>query len=234
MSGRRQPVVEYIIANGNGSYIKRDEFSGKFSEVSNVTLATSWSTYDKADNVRVNALTNKQKAQFHVEKRVDGCIADKRDYEQSYDCGAEPDSAGASKLQTCFNADVVKRLCEEPVGESCADELEERLSDFAKFVNEKLLQHDSLAKEQSIIDLEITDIEHYIEFHDLNAYQGWLIFKLLQQKLRERRVIKDSIIAITALEDCGIDTSAIRHAAVRIGNLKKRKYTPRALPELFK
>ena len=50
-----------------------------------------------------------------------------------------------------------------------------------------------LNHELSVADQKITDIYHYIEFHPLNACQGYKMAKLLQDTLKERREIKNEL-----------------------------------------
>lgn len=233
LSEKKRHMPEYIITNGNGSYIKHNEFSGKFSEVRNLALATSWPTHSRANNIWKNALTKKQKAQFYVKECVNGLELSAEDPVPSDNEGAESADESGISFTNDLHIDAIKQLCQESVADSCVDELENLLTLFATFVDKKLSQKDALTIEHSQVEKEIVDIEHYIEFHNLNAYQGWLVFKLFQQRLRKRRAIKDSIQAISNLETCNIDTEALRRAAMRTHRLKDRRYEPRALPELF-
>lgn len=55
--------------------------------------------------------------------------------------------------------------------------------------------------ELSEVDLEISDIYHYIETGGYNAAQASKVFKLLRQTLSRRRDIKDEFELIQALSD---------------------------------
>lgn len=90
-----------------------------------------------------------------------------------------------------------------------------------------------LYDEQSKIDSQISDVEHYIEFNTLNAPKGYAAYKLLHDLLIERRKIKDAMIKISVLE---ANTKSINDDHIResINGLENRQYTPRVLVDLFK
>ena len=56
-------------------------------------------------------------------------------------------------------------------------------------------------EELSQVDLEVSDIYHYIEIGGYNAAQASKVFKLLRQTLSRRRDIKDEFELIQALSD---------------------------------
>ena len=56
-------------------------------------------------------------------------------------------------------------------------------------------------EELSQVDLEVSDIYHYIETGGYNAAQASKVFKLLRQTLSRRRDIKDEFELIQALSD---------------------------------
>lgn len=86
-----------------------------------------------------------------------------------------------------------------------------------------------LSGKLSDIGQEIVDIEHYIEFNDLNACDGYQAYKMLRDCLRERRKIKDSITAAQSLyENCRVDKLCSCN-----DYLHNRTYTPRKLTSLF-
>lgn len=56
-----------------------------------------------------------------------------------------------------------------------------------------------LSNELSISDQKVADIQHYIESRNLNAVEGFKAYKLLQETLKERRVIKHKMMEIEPL-----------------------------------
>lgn len=85
----------------------------------------------------------------------------------------------------------------------------------------------------SLVDKKKTDIEHYIEFNNLSASQGYKAAKLLKDCLEERRRIKNE------LEQIG-NVSRMSIGFIGNGNMRNvlkrtngKQYTPRVLTELF-
>jgi len=100
------------------------------------------------------------------------------------------------------------------------------MTEVEKIISETCRQLDDLCKTCSTslsdIDKEINDIYHYIEFSDLDAYRGWKAYKMLKDKLNERRKIKDSLDSATRF------SQTIKAKRSKIKNEHKtKKYTPR-------
>ena len=92
-------------------------------------------------------------------------------------------------------------------------------------------QYQKQIREQlSTIDLELTDIDHYIEFNKLSASDGYKIFKLRQNKLKKRREIKDALYTCSLLKKHSLESKKI---IKEINCRERRKYTPRVMNELF-
>lgn len=88
----------------------------------------------------------------------------------------------------------------------------------------------SLNGKLSDISQEIVDLEHYIEFSKLNACEAYHAYKMLQDTLKERRKIKDTITAAQSLyENCDVDKLSSCNEY-----LHNRTYNPRKLTSLFK
>lgn len=81
-------------------------------------------------------------------------------------------------------------------------------------------------EELSQIDLEISDIYHYIETGRYDAIQSSKVFKLLRQTLSRRRDIKDEFELIQALSDSlSISTKKISSKFKSKSNNIKNKNT---------
>lgn len=85
----------------------------------------------------------------------------------------------------------------------------------------------------SEIDKEITDLEHFIEFNNLNAYHGYLAYRRMRDALLRRRKIKDELFAVSQIKNCIPDKTALVNVQKSIIGLDNRSYTPRVLGELF-
>ena len=94
-------------------------------------------------------------------------------------------------------------------------------------------EKDVLNKKLSVVDQEITDIQYYIEFNRLNAADGYKAFKLLQDKLLERRVIKNDVTKFQILSDAKISDVFNGNLEKSLSSLENKKYTPRVLKSLF-
>lgn len=90
-----------------------------------------------------------------------------------------------------------------------------------------------LLSEQSKIDLEKTDIEHYIEFGNFSASEGYKAVMILKECLERRRAIKDECNMVRSVADM----LGSRIKPERIDNIIKRtdgrSYHPRIRKELF-
>lgn len=105
------------------------------------------------------------------------------------------------------------------------------LSTTKNFINMK----EYLISSESSLELQLTylehlqnDILHSIEFYNMNACEGFKMYKRLQEVRRERRKIKDLLLIISILEESDSDI------VYRIEKIKDRKYKVRADDELFK
>lgn len=94
-------------------------------------------------------------------------------------------------------------------------------------------EHSELSQRLSQIDQEITDIQHYIEFHKLNAAEGYKVYKLLQDKLLIRRGIKDDMAKFQILNNAKVSDIFDGTLEKNLEVLANRTYTPRVLKELF-
>jgi hypothetical protein len=87
----------------------------------------------------------------------------------------------------------------------------------------------------SEVDKEILDIQHYIELKRLDAYSGFMMYKLLKDTLLKRRLIKDEMEKHNLILNSpvsGLNYQALSHKMKEMH--EKRTYTPRILKELFK
>ena len=111
--------------------------------------------------------------------------------------------------------------------------LKNELNNLAPKLNEILNDQKKLNNELSSIDLKISDILHYIEFHKFSASEGYKLAKMIQEVRDQRRIIKDKlkVIEILKTSTCtGISTGDIVN---RIDALEDRTYIPRVYFDLF-
>ena len=94
-------------------------------------------------------------------------------------------------------------------------------------------EHSELSKKMSKVDQEVSDIQHYIELNSLNAAEGYKAYKMLQDKLLERRVIKDDLAKFQMLASAKVSDIFDGTLEKNIEDFYNRSYTPRVLTELF-
>ena len=92
---------------------------------------------------------------------------------------------------------------------------------------------DEANREMSEIDKEITDIEHAAEFYNLNAAQGYKLYKVLHDARIRRREIKNKHDILQWVISKKVEKLSNNALNGQIRNIKARTYTPRVLKELF-
>ena len=93
----------------------------------------------------------------------------------------------------------------------------------------------NLSAKQSELEKAMIDIYHYMEFYDLNAVEGFRIYKKAQEVLRERRKVKEKLSLIETLQKSDISISRFKETIDALDSLNNnyRQYRPRVLNELF-
>lgn len=205
-----------MITDGNGSYIRKDEFSGKYVPVRNASFADRFDQRCKAANILKNAIGKNIRNQYKV---VD----------------IEEDVAPIKPtIKEVNNKNLVaKTIANETHAESQKEKWVSGTEKLTEFVMDAENRKEELIGKLSEVDKEISDINHYIEFGKFNAYQGWLAFSMLQNRLRKRRKIKDELSIINQLGECKITSNMMIDIKNAIAELGNRKYTPRVLTQLF-
>lgn len=82
-------------------------------------------------------------------------------------------------------------------------------------------------------DLAIVDIEHAAEFYNLNASQGYKLYKMLHNERVKRREYKDELQKIDLILGTAIRSEYIEKLENSIVGMDNRRYEPRVNKELF-
>ena len=88
----------------------------------------------------------------------------------------------------------------------------------------------------SDVDKEICDIMHYLEFSDLGDSDMLKASRMLQERRRKRREIKDEMDKTTLMRSTFLDGTfgiKVQQSLEAMEKMKERQYTPRKLSELF-
>jgi hypothetical protein len=84
-----------------------------------------------------------------------------------------------------------------------------------------------------LVEKEILDILHAIEFNSYSASNGFKMYKMLHDARCRRRKDKDMLLKINIISNAKITDWMAGKVASQINGMKNRKYVPRALDELF-
>lgn len=98
-----------------------------------------------------------------------------------------------------------------------------------------LPSNEDLATQLGDYNAQVIDILHYIEFSHLDACNGYLIFKKLQDVLIARRTVKEQMEIINKLENCSLIVEKINAANNRAKKTleESRSYCPRSDIDIF-
>lgn len=216
--------MQYIAYDNNKDcYLCRvgGKNSNKYSTTNSLWSATIWEKENKAKNI-VKAL-GKNFAEYSFEiqplsmrlydlsgKANDISNADSMD--NLCVCNKSVELSGCIEL----GYDILEKAREL---EACAARAEARL--------------ESLKTEMSKVDLEVVDIEHAAEFYNLNAAQGYKLYKMLHDARVKRRDIKNEMEKLNHFLNTTLTSNSLQNLQKSIAGMKNRKYTPRVNNELF-
>jgi len=177
--------------------------NGSYIPVNDVKLASVWDSWNKANNVLKNSIPQRDRRNHKV------CMI------------SEP---------------TPENECEDPVSDAAygsdfwADALMGALEVLRQQSDER---RTILSGELSILDQEVVDLYHYIENGTFNAYKGWLAFDSLRHVLKERRSVKNEMIALDMIGTCAKGQKSVKETVDGIRCIKERTYTPKVLKNLF-
>lgn len=104
---------------------------------------------------------------------------------------------------------------------------------FESYMQDIGKKRDTLTYELSKVDAEIEDILHAAEFYNLNACEGYKLYKMLRDARIKRRKLKDYIEVVGYVERATGKDFANNVGSKSILGKETREYTPRVLNELF-
>lgn len=125
------------------------------------------------------------------------------------------------------NAKVMKSLSYMADVDECLMMDTETIQNFLDIVKESRATVTDLEQRLDILNRQIVDIEHFIQFKDLNVPSGFKAYKLLQTKRRERGYIKGKLRIARDINSLKIDEGTLE-ALVRLFK-SELIYKPREL-----
>lgn len=200
-------MAQYVITDGT-RWIMRDR-KGKYVPTSCEALADVFSN-KQATGIFQSNLSKALKSVFRVQK-ID-----------------EP-----SKL--------IKQISQETAQEntervSTAENIQRwinKIDGLNGLATEALHRKDELVQQLSKVDQELSDVNHYIEFCNLNAAQGYKAYKMIKDRRIKRRSIKNELQVVDIILSKKICETATDEIQKAIAGMDQRTYEPRVLNELF-
>lgn len=229
----------YIITNGNGRYIRYDRYSNRYVAVSRRDYATRFEDRDKARHICSANIPKSMGTGYYIE-----VIETAQQPDDGDDYRVDPRNESPAPNETVSQyrrrlnrTERLKAACSEAKsGDS--NRVTGMPTDFGskmkEYTAELKRRYEKAAQELSDVDSEISDLNHYIELEPAaNAYQGWLLYTALRERLKRRRAIKDELLVIGYIGDTRLNDSDLYNMQCRIESLNDRKYTARRLTSLF-
>lgn len=204
----------YVITDGNKNYIRRD-IDGKYVAARSRALADEFLEKWKAEKVLKNNLTPKKRKLYRVVEEDVGFTVVKH---------PEQDQAEKPKEE---------RKPEQLILSPQIEELRKKIEDVKKFIDDAENRRSELSDLLSNTDKEITDIQHYIEFSDINGEDIASTYNMLKTRLKNRRQIKNELSVLRQLAECKMDASMFGDLLTVISDLDNKTYVPRVLTSLF-
>lgn len=200
-------MAQYVITDGT-RWIMRDR-KGKYVPTSCEALADTFGNKE-ANSILQNNLSKALKSCFHLQK-ID-----------------KP-------------PELIKQITQEKVNEntetpSSSENIQywvDKVNGLNGLASEALHRKNELLSQLSKVDQELSDINHYIEFCNLNAAQGYKAYRMIKDRRIIRRSIKNELDVLNIILGKKISETATDEIQKAISGMDKRTYEPRVLNELF-
>ena len=200
-------MANYVITDGT-RWIMKDR-NGKYVPTSCESFADIFSK-KQAENIYKSSLTKALRGVFHVEKTSEEVSAQVKPV-------TDKDIEETGKVMV--SEDIKYWL--------------DKATDMSNIANEAINRKRKLCQELSLVDKELCDILHYIEFCNLNAAQGYKAYKMVKERRILRRKIKDEISILDSILDQKVSQTAKNTIQKTAEKMDKRTYEPRVLRKLF-
>lgn len=200
-------LAQYVITDGS-RWIMRNR-NGKYVPTSCEALADTFSN-KAANNLYNNSLPKALKSVFYIQK-ID----------------TPPDN-----VKQITQSEVENNTEKVMVAENIQKWID-KITDLNGLATDALHRKEVLCEELSFVDRELSDINHYIEFCNLNAAQGWKAYKMIKERRIKRRSIKNEIQILNIILDKKISDTVTNEIFESMSKMDKRTYEPRVMNDLF-
>lgn len=200
-------MAEYIITDGS-RFIFRNH-SGKYVPVQSEVMADIFNK-KQAERILNNSLPKALRTTFYVEKYDKPSESIKQVTEKELENNTE---------KVMISENIQKWL--------------DRISDLNGLAKEAQSRKEELIKQLHKIEDELLDIEHYIEFSNLNAAQGYKASKDIKECRMKRRSVKNELLVLDIILEQRVDAIVSEEIHKKIQALDRRTYKPRIRKDLF-
>lgn len=200
-------MSKYIITDGS-RFIYRNH-SGKYVPSPSEAMADIFGK-KQAEGIYNNSLPKALKAVFYVKK---------------YD---EPPDSIKQVTQTELNSNTEKVMVTENIQKWL-----DKISNLNGLAKEAKNRKEELLKQLHKLEGELLDIEHYIEFSNLNAAQGYKASKDIKDCRVRRRSVKNELLVLDIILEQKVDEMVSEEIHKRVKGIDKRTYKPRVRTDLF-
>lgn len=200
-------MAEYIITDGS-RFIFRNH-SGKYVPVQSEAMADIFNK-KQAERILSNSLPKALRTTFYVEK---------------YDKPSE-------SIKQVTKKELENNTEKVMISENIQKWLD-RISDLNGLAKEAQSRKEELIKQLHKLEDELLDIEHYIEFSNLNAAQGYKASKDIKECRMKRRSVKNELLVLDIILEQRVDEMITEEIHKRIQALDRRTYKPRIRKDLF-
>jgi len=208
--------MSYVLTNGK-NYLGVS-VTGQLTAVSNIEYATQFAKLEKAENAIKNLAKPLKNLGYHIEE-YNG-LKQTTKYVQK-----------AVEYKEDELSEENRFITEESL--SSITEALEILHNFEDWFLPLYNNKSYFEAQLEVYEKQQRDIEHAIEFYNLNACEGYKMYKLLKETRVNRRKAKDILEIIQRVSECLQSTFFEHNPSARVEALLKRKYSPRELNELF-
>ena len=185
-----------------------------------ITNGSGYIAYDK--NQKPTNVSKRELAKRFTKTKADNFILNLNGSMKNLGYHVEPDNESNQVVEEVMNG----------VDENIADILA-HVRDFESYMQDIGKKRDVLNYELSKVDNEIEDILHAAEFYNLNACEGYKLYKMLRERRIKRRKLKDYIEVVGYIEGTTGKDFAGENGSKSILGKESREYKPRVLNELF-
>lgn len=200
-------MSQYVITDGS-RFIYQNH-SGKFVPTSSEAMADIYSK-KQADGIRNNSLPKTLRTIFRVEK---------------YDTPLQ-------NVKQVSQNDLTNNTEKVMVAENIKVWIE-RINSMNGLVSDAIRRKEILEKQLHDLEDEKIDIEHYIEFQNLNAAQGYKASKELKNCRVKRRTVKNELAVLDIILNHKMGEIISDEICKKIEELDRRIYKPRLRNDLF-